>query len=192
LPLYTIRLPGRHQIENASVALGIVDRLRAAGLSLPYSAVAAGLSGVDWPGRIERVSPPHEGPVVILDTAHNVPSVEALVRTLPEWFPVSGRKAVVFAVSSDKQYPEMLRVLAGYFDHFHLCRYGNNPRCVPPEKLAEVLAAVAPGKPFTLHAASGEAWAAARSAAGPDDLVCVTGSVFLAGELRPALVGESA
>lgn len=91
---------------------------------------------------------------------------------------------MVFAVSSDKPFAEMLRVLAGYFDHFHLTKYGINPRCVPPERLAATLMEVAPGAAFTVHATSAEAWAAARGAAGETDLVCVTGSVFLAGELR--------
>ena len=111
--------------------------------------------------------------------------------TLREAVPVAGAKRVVFAVSSDKPFAEMLRVLAGYFDHFHLTRYGNNPRCVPPEKLAAALAEVAPGKPLTTHATSLDAWQVARGLAGADDLVCVTGSVFLAGELRPALVPDS-
>jgi dihydrofolate synthase/folylpolyglutamate synthase len=61
---------------------------------------------------------------------------------------------------------------------------------VPPEKLAATLAEVAPGKPFTTHSGSHAAWAAARAAARPDDLVCVTGSVFLAGELRPLLTAR--
>jgi dihydrofolate synthase/folylpolyglutamate synthase len=91
----------------------------------------------------------------------------------------------VFAVSSDKHYPEILRILAGYFDHFYLCQYGNNPRCVSPDKLAEVLREVAPHSSATVHATAGEAWTAARTATSGDDLVCVTGSVFLAGELQP-------
>lgn len=91
---------------------------------------------------------------------------------------------MVFAVSSDKQYPEMLRVLAGYFDDFHLTRYGINPRCVPPEVLADVLATIAPEKGRAVHPTAAEAWAAARTAAGEDDLVCVTGSFFLAGEVQ--------
>ena len=108
-----------------------------------------GLAGVRWPARVEVIA---ERPAIVLDTAHNVPSAEALVRTLREIVPRRrGAKRVVFAVSSDKQYAEMLRVLAGYFDHFHLTTYGHNPRCVPPEKLAAALAEVAPGKPFTHH-----------------------------------------
>ena len=177
-------LLGAHQRQNAAVAVAAIDRLRGTGMPIPDAAVARGLAEVKWPARIELVS---RHPAVILDTAHNVPSAEALVNTLRESVPVAGTKRVVFAVSADKPVADMLRVLAGYFDHFHLTQYGNNPRCVPPEKLADVLREVAPGTPFTTHATSLDALQAARGCAGADDLVCVTGSVFLAGELRPVL-----
>ncbi|MDB5311524.1 MAG: fgs [Gemmataceae bacterium] len=180
------KLLGEHQAANAAVAVAAVHQLRDTGMPVPDAAVVRGLQEVQWPARIEVIS---RRPAVVLDTAHNVPSTEALVKTLRESVPVAGHTAVVFAVSSDKQYPDILRLLAGYFDRFHLTQYGNNPRCVPPEKLAAVLEVVAPGKSATVHPTSGDAWAAARAAAGPDDLVCVTGSVFLAGELRPALIG---
>jgi dihydrofolate synthase/folylpolyglutamate synthase len=179
-----LSLPGAHQVANAAVAIATIEQLREAGMPIPDSAITRGLAEVKWPARIERVS---ERPTVILDTAHNVPSAEALVNTLRECFPVRGAKRVVFAVSSDKPTADILRVLAGYFDHFHLTRYANNPRCVPPEKLASVLKEVAPEKAFTTHATSLDAWRAARAAARESDLVCITGSVFLAGELRPVL-----
>lgn len=182
---FRVNLLGAHQRANAAVAAAAVERLRDTGMSLPDAAVAAGLANVEWPARVECVG---ERPVVILDTAHNVPSAEALVATLSESFPRVNRKGVVFAVSSDKPFADILRVLSSYFDHFHLCRYGNNPRAVPPETLAAAL----PPAAATVHASSAAAWAAARAAAGPDDLVCVTGSVFLAGELRGVVQDASA
>ncbi|WP_439629770.1 bifunctional folylpolyglutamate synthase/dihydrofolate synthase [Gemmata sp.] len=182
-----LALLGTHQAQNAATALAALDLLRASGMPVSDAAVERGLATVRWPARIEPVS---ERPVVILDTAHNAPSAEALVRTLRDSFPGAGQKAVVFAVSADKQYQDITRILAGYFDRFYLTRYAN-PRAVPPEKLAAVLAEVAPGKAFTTHAKPADAWAAARAAAGVSDLVCVTGSVFLAGELRPLLAGSA-
>ncbi|HEY3789988.1 MAG TPA: folylpolyglutamate synthase/dihydrofolate synthase family protein, partial [Urbifossiella sp.] len=161
-PNLPIGLLGEHQRENAACAIAAVHRLRDAGLAISNVAIRAGLAAVKWPARIELVS---RNPAVILDTAHNVPSAEALVRTLAESFPVAGRKSVVFAVSSDKQYPEILRILAGYFDHFHLTKYGNNPRSVPPEKLAEVLVGIGSVKNFTVHSSSVAAWQAALAAA---------------------------
>ncbi|MCU0706046.1 MAG: bifunctional folylpolyglutamate synthase/dihydrofolate synthase [Fimbriiglobus sp.] len=186
-PPYQLGLLGRHQGANAAVAVAALEQLRKRGLPISDRALRQGLAGVRWPARIELVS---EKPAIVLDTAHNVPSVEALLDTLSACLPVRGRKAVVFAVSSDKQYPEMLKLLAGYFDDFHLTKYGNNPRCVPPEALADLLAGVTPQKRRAVYGTAAEAWAAARRAAGPEDLVCVTGSVFLAGELQ-TLVGES-
>lgn len=177
--LYTpskLGLLGRHQQSNAAMAVAVIDQLRRSGIPVP-DALSRGLADVRWPARIEVI---RRNPTVILDTAHNVPSVEALVDTLREFVPAVGRKAVVFAVSSDKDYAAMLRALAGYFDVFHLTRY-DNPRCVPPEKLAALLE----GKQVHTHQTSATAWAAARSSAQPHDLVCVTGSVFLAGELQP-------
>lgn len=177
-----LKLLGEHQAHNAALAVAAADRVRDAGMSVPPAAVTAGLAGVSWPGRVEVVS---RRPAVILDTAHNVPSAEALVKTLAESLPAARRKAVVFAVSSDKPVADILRVLAGYFDHFHLTRYGINPRCVPPAEAEKLLATVAPTAQATVHPTAAAAWAAARADAGPDDLVCVTGSVFLAGELLP-------
>ncbi|HEY1191847.1 MAG TPA: folylpolyglutamate synthase/dihydrofolate synthase family protein [Gemmata sp.] len=185
LPL-GVGLLGAHQRANAAIAVTVLDRLREAGMHIPPAAVARGLAQVKWPARIEVM---HERPVLVLDTAHNVPSAEALVDTLREAFPAAGAKRVVLAVSSDKPFPEILRVLAGYFDHFHLTKYSNNPRGVSPEKLAAALAAVAPGTPFTTHPTAPAAWAGARAAVTGADLVCVTGSVFLAGELRPLVTG---
>ncbi len=174
-----LNLLGRHQAGNAALAVAAVERLAA---PVSDAAFRAGLRAVDWPARVELV---RTAPAVVLDTAHNLPSVAALLDTLAESVPVAGRRAVVFACSADKPFPDMLARLAGFFHHLHLTQYGNNPRSVPPEQLAAALARVAPGTPFTAHPTAAAAWAAARAAAGPDDLVCVTGSVFLAGELQP-------
>jgi len=186
-PQMELKLLGEHQAANAAVAVATLEVLRDTGLSLSTAAVARGLREVDWPARIERIS---ERPTVILDTAHNVPSVQALVTTLRQSIPIAGRKAVVFAVSSDKQYAEMLQILACYFDHFHLTKYGNNPRGVSAERLAEILGSMTPRRAFSLHTTALEAWTAARAAAGDDDLICITGSVFLAGELVASIVPD--
>ncbi len=183
-PSLRIGLLGAHQRENAACAVAAIGCL---GIPIPEFAIREGLASVVWPARIEVVS---RKPIAILDGAHNVPSAIALVRTLSEEFPDVGRKSVVFAVSSDKQVEEILGVLAGYFDEFHLTKYGNNPRSVEPAKLAALLKIIAPGKPAAIHASSVEAWRVARSRTEPSDLLCVAGSVFLAGELRPVVAAS--
>ncbi|MCS6866312.1 MAG: folylpolyglutamate synthase/dihydrofolate synthase family protein [Gemmataceae bacterium] len=184
----TTNLLGQHQVHNAALAVAAIQCLRDTGMPITDDAVRRGLNQVKWPARIEHVA---DRPTIILDTAHNVPSAEALVGTLRECFPAAAAKRVVFAVSSDKPVAEILRVLAGYFDHFHFTKYASNPRSVPPDKLATFLAEVAPGKPCAVHPTAIEAWMAARASVANTDLVCITGSVFLAGELRPHLVAPA-
>jgi len=183
-PEMELGLFGEHQAANAAVAVACVEELRRQGLHIPAAALAGGLAEVCWPARLEVLG---RRPLVVLDCAHNVASARALVQTLVTSFPPA-RRRLVFAVAADKDVPGILRELAPHFAHAYLTRFGSNPRSVPPEQLAEVLRR--DGRlPFTVCATPAEAWQAARAAADADDLICVTGSVFVAGEIRPLLVG---
>jgi dihydrofolate synthase/folylpolyglutamate synthase len=177
-------LLGAHQATNAALAVAAANELQLAGLSIPETAIATGLRTVRWPARMEVV---RTQPTVILDTAHNVPSVEALVRTLDESLPGIGKKRLIFAVSSDKQYEPMLRLLAEAFDEIYLTKYGNNPRCVAPETLAELIAGFPGRARYSIHPTAKSAWDVAWSITKPDDLLAISGSVFLAGEMMPLL-----
>jgi dihydrofolate synthase/folylpolyglutamate synthase len=184
-PMMELSLLGEHQAANASVAVACVEELREQGWHLSDAAVAAGLAEVRWPARMEFIS---RRPLVVLDCAHNVASAEALVETLDHSFPPT-RRWLLFAGSSDKQLAGMFQVLAPNFHHAFLTRYQNNPRSVPPEELAGLLTR-AGALPFTICPTPLDAWRIAREQIGPDDLICITGSVYLAGELRPLLVNK--
>jgi dihydrofolate synthase/folylpolyglutamate synthase len=175
-------LLGEHQAANAAVALRCVEQMRADGWAVD-DAAAAGLACVSWPARMEVLG---RRPLVVLDCAHNVASAEALAATLHETFPPA-RRWLIFAGSADKDLPGMFRVLAPHFAHAFLTRYTSSARGVPAEDLAELMGRSAE-LPCTVCATPAEAWQAARDRAAPDDLICITGSVFLAGELRPLLV----
>jgi dihydrofolate synthase/folylpolyglutamate synthase len=125
-------------------------------------------------------------PFVVLDCAHNVASAEALVETLLSSFPPA-RRWLIFAGSNDKELAGMFQVLVPHFHHAFLTRYQNSPRSVAPEELARFLTG-AGSNSFILCGTPTEALEAARAQAGVHDLICITGSVFLAGELRPLLV----
>jgi dihydrofolate synthase/folylpolyglutamate synthase len=182
-PEFELNLLGDHQAANAAVAVTCVETLQAEGWRISDAAVAAGLAEVSWPARLEVVA---RNPLIVLDCAHNVASALALVRTLHASFPPA-RRLLVFAGSSDKDLAGMFRVLAPHFAHAFLTRYTNNARSVPGERLAELLHAN--GKlTATLCPTPADAYHAARAAASPGDLIVITGSVFLAGELRPLLV----
>jgi dihydrofolate synthase/folylpolyglutamate synthase len=172
-------LLGEHQAANAAVAVSAVEVLRSQGWHIPESAVAAGLAEVGWPARMEVVG---RRPLVVLDCAHNVASAEALVSTLLLTFPPS-RRCLIFAGSGDKDLSGMLSVLAPHFAHVFLTRYAGSSRGMPVEELAALLRRTV-DLPHSVCPTALDAWTQARERAGPDDLICITGSVFLAGELR--------
>jgi dihydrofolate synthase/folylpolyglutamate synthase len=184
-PEMEVGLLGHHQADNAAVTVACVEQLCNLGLDLDDADVSAGLSLVQWPARMEVFG---GQPLVVLDCAHNVASIQAFLDTLAASFPPS-RRLLIFAGSTDKDLPAMLRLLAPHFAHVFLTRYRTNPRSAAPEQLAAMLATAGP-TPFTLCPTAIDAWYKARTAAAPTDLVCVTGSVFLAGELRPVIAGS--
>jgi dihydrofolate synthase/folylpolyglutamate synthase len=194
-PALTLGLLGDHQAANAAVAVAAVEQLHELGLPVSDAAMAAGLEGVRWPARLEVV---RRRPLVLLDCAHNDASAAALAATLEASFPdhrlpgpgaSTPQRLLLFAGSGDKDLAGILAALAPHFTHAYLTRFGS-VRAVPPERLAEILGRVSP-LPCTVCAAAAGALRQALAAAGPEDLICITGSVFLAGELRPLLVDEA-
>ena len=182
-PWMELNLLGEHQAANAARGRGLrrAAARRRAG-TIPDAAVAAGLAATDWPARMEVVG---RRPLVVLDCAHNVASAEALVRdaagVVPAGPPPAGLRR------QQRQGPGRHVPRPGpHFAHAFLTRVPRQRRSTPPERLAELLRA-AGGPPATRCAAPAAAWEAARAVAGPDDLICVTGSVFLAGEMRSIL-----
>jgi dihydrofolate synthase/folylpolyglutamate synthase len=186
-PAMKLGLLGEHQAANAALAVACVELLRDQGLRIDDGAVEAGLAKVRWPARMEILG---REPLVILDCAHNVASAQAFVETLQTSFPMTvDKRMLIFAGSSDKDLAGMLKVLAPLFNHVFLTRFSHSPRAVPAERLAEILREQSV-VPFTLCSSPAHAWNAARSATTPDDLICITGSVFLAGELRPIIMQD--
>jgi dihydrofolate synthase/folylpolyglutamate synthase len=181
-PPMTLGLLGEHQAANAAVAVCCVEQLRERGWTVHDEAVIEGLERVCWPARQEILG---RRPWIMLDCAHNVASIEALVCSVSASFPES-RRYLVFAASNDKDIPGMFRALGSCFTHIYLTRYAHSQRCVAPEDLQAMLQRSA-AVPSTVYATAAQALEAARGAAGPEDLVCIAGSVFLAGELRPIL-----
>lgn len=165
-------LRGAHQVQNAQVAITLA---RLAGLG--EAAIDAGLRDAAWPGRFERIATA-AGPV-LLDGAHNVDGMRALVETLAAEGLTPA--AVVFGAMADKDYRATLALLA---------TAGGRRVYVEPAGRApatrEDLIRLFPGEP---SADVPEALARARELAGPAGLVLVTGSLYLVGEARAVLLG---
>lgn len=177
----TLGLAGAHQLDNARTAVGV---LRA--LSVPEAAIAEGLASVRWPARLEWI----EGaPSVLVDAAHNADGTRVLLEALALVHRAreapSHARAIVFGASSDKRWRESLELLATFCpepDRWFFCA-ANLSRATAPSELAEHRGGVA-------CASVREALAMATRAVGPDGVVVVCGSIFVAAAARAVLLGE--
>ena len=176
-------LLGRHQAQNAAVALAVIGELRRQDWQISEEAVRTGLATARCPARIEILS---RRPTIIVDAAHNRASVEALVATLAESFNPR-RRILIFATTQEKDIRGMLEATVPHFDEILLTRYQHNPRAVPPKELAD-LAKRLTGRVCRVCSKPDEAWQVARESATEDDLICVTGSFYIAAEMRQQVI----
>ena len=171
-------LLGRHQAQNAAVAVGALEAL--SGTGIPYSLVERGLARVEWPGRLEIV---HEEPLVLMDGGHNAQAASAVVEALTELCP--GRTThLLIGMSSDKSVEDVGRRLGG-ISISATCTKSQHPRSMEPVELARRLSPFCPD----VHVMSdpADAYTYLLNAVSPQDVILVTGSLFLVGELRAAL-----
>ncbi len=175
-----IGLPGVHQADNAAVACGIAWLLTRRWPAIER-AIADGLATTTWPGRLELV--PRDETRVLLDCAHNPHGARALAASMaarPGGHDPS-RTVLVFGALADKPFEDMLAVLAPLAAR----RVYATPKGRTPAAL-DALEAVAPGE---VAADGAAALARALALASPGDTVLVTGSIYLVGEVRGALLG---
>ena len=170
-------LLGEHQITNALTAMTSVEIMNRQGFQVTPRTVRSGLARVKWPCRIQVV---RERPIVILDVAHNPDSIRALRRTIQERFRYE-KLILIFGASSDKNVEDMGCELTGFADTVMVTRASDSPRMIPPAELKSRLEGILDHVLVT--EAVWEAFSKALSMAGPEDLICVTGSFYHVGEL---------
>lgn len=190
-----VPLLGRHQALNAAAAIAVVELLADADACPPAGAgvprpvvisetvVRTGLAGLRWPGRIEVI---RQRPTVIVDVAHNTVSFQALRAVLDETF--AGRRLIlVLGVVENKDLAGIARIIAPRAADVIATR-AHHARPAPPEAVAS---AVRPWVPAVrIIEDPVEAIDYALAGAGPDDVICATGSFHVAGPIRAHLVGS--
>jgi dihydrofolate synthase/folylpolyglutamate synthase len=178
-------LSGSHQLDNAACAIALIDAAGPAGLLAIDKAVRKGLAEVHWEGRLESID---DRPTVLLDGAHNPAGAAVLaghLRILRQAQPTR-RIILVLGMMRDKDHIGFLRALQGVVDHV-LFTQAEHPRSM---SAAELQRAVGGRMPETLSVrVLGDALRKARQIAGHDDIICVTGSLMLIGEVKALLRG---
>jgi dihydrofolate synthase/folylpolyglutamate synthase len=165
-------LAGEHQVENAVTAAVALLRL-----GIPNSAIESGIAGARWPGRLERVS---ESPEIILDGAHNPAGARALAAYIQRFYP--GRSVrLIYGAMRDKAVAEIGGILFPLASQV-IVTAPRQARALAPETMRQI------SDHANLSIAPDIEGALAMVAdAARDDVIFVTGSLFLVAEARTLL-----
>ncbi|PIQ98189.1 MAG: hypothetical protein COV67_00230 [Nitrospinae bacterium CG11_big_fil_rev_8_21_14_0_20_56_8] len=172
-----IGLPGLFQASNAALGVAACRELARSGIAVSESDIRKGLASARWPGRMEIIG---SQPTLILDCAHNPAGVKSLTDSVRKWFP-QRRIHVIFGVMNDKPVDEMLPRIAEWAEQIVLVRVRQD-RSMDPETLRHRLA----GMNIRVQVIEniGEALQTLIKMALPDDMICITGSIFTVAEAK--------
>lgn len=164
--LFVLKQLGECQIENAILVINILKHLK-----IPVQKVFNSI----LPARLEIME---QSPLTIIDSAHNKLKMENLTTILKN-FP-NKKIHIILALSDTKDKKTLINQLNPYASHFYLTRFTHKwRRTADMKKLQKHTTA-----PSTIHLEANNALLEAQSNASPDDIIIITGSFFLAGELR--------
>ncbi|MCP4115452.1 MAG: bifunctional folylpolyglutamate synthase/dihydrofolate synthase [Desulfobacteraceae bacterium] len=188
IPGVTTRLPGRHQLDNAALALAAVEllspTLKNGKPAISDAAVKKGMSETRWAGRLEKIM---ADPLVVLDGAHNLAAATNLARFFEE--ELSDRPlTLVLGILDDKAFEPMLKLLLPWAERVIFTR-ADNKRSIDPDRLQQTASSFF-SKDITVIESVAEAVDHAIKTSSPKEAVCIAGSLYVAGEARKMLVEE--
>jgi dihydrofolate synthase / folylpolyglutamate synthase len=176
-------LVGRHQLRNIALAIAAAEVLSHQGFAITPEAIDRGIRETRWPGRFQ-VMPAQGGlPEYVFDVAHNPAGAWALRSTLSTCYE-DRPLTFVFGVMRDKAIGEIAEILFPLADRVIATR-ADNPRSATPDEIRE--AAVRASIDIEDAADVASALDRARSLAGPEGVVVITGSIYIVGEAMRVL-----
>ncbi|MEP6912027.1 MAG: folylpolyglutamate synthase/dihydrofolate synthase family protein [bacterium] len=171
-------LRGRHQIVNTSVAIRIAESLRKKGFDISKTSIREGITTARHAGRLEF---PGAHPRLLLDGAHNPGGAQALREFLDEF--VSRPLTLLFGGMNDKRLEEIAAILFPAADRLILTQ-PDNPRAADVSRLQDLAANIVDSEKITAVPSVGQAFQLAKDVTPPDGLICITGSLYLLGEIK--------
>lgn len=173
------RLKGEHQARNAALAIQVALLLREARHTIPDDSIFAGVERAFWPARLETI---REKPKVIVDGAHNGSSAHVLVESLKRF---DERVVYVFSMLADKNVSDVLRELSGTRSRIVLTEVpGSFGRRVSVSELYCKAREFFSAKDIEVIPNPRHAYFETLKNVGKSELICVTGSLYLAGYVR--------
>ena len=165
-------LPGKHQVDNAALAVLTAGELAKLGFKISHEAILEGVEKCRWRGRLEKVS---SMPDVYLDGAHNIDGIRTLKKFAAE---LKGKKVLVFGAMKDKPFEKMAAILAPCFEEIILT-------AIPMKRAAQKddLHGLIKEDKSSFVRDPIKALGKAKTRAGKNGVVIAAGSLYLVGYL---------
>ncbi|MBU1086428.1 MAG: bifunctional folylpolyglutamate synthase/dihydrofolate synthase [Candidatus Omnitrophica bacterium] len=176
-----ISMAGQFQVVNAALAIGVIHLLRFYEIVISSIAIRRGLQATHWPGRMQIV---HKNPFLVFDGAQNPASAQVLRAAVNMIF-IPKKSILVFGVCKDKDVRGMIQYL-GRQQNMIILTQSQNPRAMDVDELANLLPQFKRiiRKTHTVQEAMKLAF---ENSSSKDDLILVTGSLYVVGEAFTAL-----
>lgn len=173
-------LRGHYQVQNAALALAAAELLIKDNVAISPENIKTGLANTRWPGRLEIVS---DEPLVILDGAHNLIAARNLARFLAENL-AKRRITMVIGILDDKPYVSILKSLLPQCSRAIITR-AKTGRALDPRRLYVTAKNIISDVSIAPDVAGAAKIAIENS--GPDDVICIAGSLYVIGEAKEAI-----
>ncbi|MDT7688829.1 MAG: dihydrofolate synthase / folylpolyglutamate synthase [Acidobacteriota bacterium] len=177
-----LALRGRHQLTNAAVAIALAESLAESGFQISREQIVEGLEQAEHAGRLELET--FEGTTFLFDGAHNPAGARALRAYLDEF--AARPVTMIFGAMRDKALAEIGNILFPVASRLVLTE-PLSPRAATVEELLRAVPVPPSSSTIALAPSSRDALVLARTHTPPDGLVCVTGSLYLVGEVKALL-----
>jgi dihydrofolate synthase / folylpolyglutamate synthase len=181
-PKLEVPLAGPHQLLNAATAIAAAEQLQVQGLPITVEGIRRGVEQVQWEGRLETVSRP---PWIVLDGAHNRDSARCLREALATCFP-HRRLILVLGISANKNLQGIIEELAP-LAAVTVATRAMVPRAAPVQHVADLASTWC--RRIIVEEDTQKALAQAIAETRQDDLLLVTGSLYLVGDAKRLLPG---
>lgn len=180
-------LDGEHQTVNAACAVALLEACVMPRIRIPERAVRRGLEQVSWPGRLERL---RRHPEILCDGAHNPAAADCLKIHLQARLSEEQERRLILMVGmmQDKNVSVFLKAVVPLADVVILTRI-NSSRAATVHALKEALPGI--DRPVYECDVPEAAFDLATGLASDNDLICVTGSLFLVGHVKSLMMGRT-
>ncbi len=177
---YSINLPllGEHQILNLSVALNAIETLlEGENIIINKELIEKSLDDVKWIGRLETLK---KNPMVVIDGAHNIDGIKALRKNVEKYFKYN-KLYLLLGILADKQVKEMVKEITPIAEKV----YALTPHSDRAELCEDLRNEILEYNSNTVALESyEEAFSLAMQEANEDDLVLISGSLYMIGDMR--------